>query len=856
MEPVTAKTETRYVERHICPSLKDIASRLAEQAIEASLAHPRLCGAPLAGAGAGCGVVRGLCYSKPMIKVPTFLLGKPFQEGELEKISKVDFEKNKLYFAQQIIQKLQAQRVIGHSCPERVDHSLIFFSHFLKKRLKEDAIAYPEFITAYDLLVDRLPMFRLIRNLSKEIRQDPREVSSQLMMFLVLWGGEKFYQMPYESIKTFIEFNKRDVLEIIQKSRKKVHKISRQVFSLMGRGEIHRTLLHGTRLATLYCMRMSQTFELIPSGTLFNEGNPVFNGELIGSSFFENKNFISFSNSSKSFNDQFWKGRDSILETPTATFFLQSILYSLKKENHFGFSKTYGYDPKKDAEHFSNLLVNFRTELNLLFQSIINFQNDCSEENKIKLKECQTKFAGFIDYSTAVVLRKIALSTEDITDHIHDLRDNIYLFVIEKLESGLIDKNQSEFFRQLHRNFHLRTFAALNNSSKKHFKSSEAEELEYLQDQTPIIFGTHNMHPKKNIHGYAERLLSRHTPDFLLCLKKDRSRIQSVLGSSDIPVLDMRCIAFMETLIMLSGEHIRQLNLPRRLDLGSVMSDVQQALNDTLPIIIPYYATPLPEKPKADLAELSDDQKLEKMKEITNPYFETHFKEKMTVKCSYKDYIDQVKSLRSPARLTHGVVHMMRTVIFSQVFLRLSKPDASMKDIYLTAIAAAFHDSARQDEGEDRWDTQSAWNLRTFLNIVKEATTELEFDDDKTVARIWVQDEDIEVYYRSIYEKDGIKMGANPSIQKRIDEAIKAVHDADCMDIYRCVGDTFDQTKLKSYSEESARFVELIEACKRFIFETESLDWKVKLEYQSDHPYQDMLELLKKPEYSIIQTYL
>jgi hypothetical protein len=77
---------------------------------------------------------------------------------------------------------------------------------------------------------------------------------------------------------------------------------------------------------------------------------------------------------------------------------------------------------------------------------------------------------------------------------------------------------------------------------------------------------------------------------------------------------------------------------------------------------------------------------------------------------SHGTYVREVAAGRIPARPAYGVVHAVRVTLFApgvdSAVRRVGRP--LLSDPFGVAMAAAFHDVARQDEGEDLWDDESA----------------------------------------------------------------------------------------------------------------------------------------------------
>jgi len=70
------------------------------------------------------------------------------------------------------------------------------------------------------------------------------------------------------------------------------------------------------------------------------------------------------------------------------------------------------------------------------------------------------------------------------------------------------------------------------------------------------------------------------------------------------------------------------------------------------------------------------------------------------------------------ARYSHGIMHTASTAIYVPALVNLYRRyhdmeaiELSDEDIKLLQIAALWHDAAREDDGEDKWDHESALML-------------------------------------------------------------------------------------------------------------------------------------------------
>lgn len=145
------------------------------------------------------------------------------------------------------------------------------------------------------------------------------------------------------------------------------------------------------------------------------------------------------------------------------------------------------------------------------------------------------------------------------------------------------------------------------------------------------------------------------------------------------------------------------------------------------------------------------------------------------------------------ARYIHGITHVSRTAIYILVLANLYRryqlseiEQLNPEDIKLLQIAALAHDSAREDEGIDRWDHESSlilyYYLRRILNVpVAKAKIIAEAVANKDIS-------DKGYFYISELNNGLINCGFNSTINilnfnKTIYQQL--IHDADCLDIIR-----------------------------------------------------------------------
>lgn len=145
------------------------------------------------------------------------------------------------------------------------------------------------------------------------------------------------------------------------------------------------------------------------------------------------------------------------------------------------------------------------------------------------------------------------------------------------------------------------------------------------------------------------------------------------------------------------------------------------------------------------------------------------------------------------ARYHHGMAHVSRVALYVPVFANLYRKcgvtDAEAitpERLKLLQIAALFHDAAREKEGKDLWDHESALMLYVYLRRRMNVPVE----EAKLIAEATANKDLPEEGYFTIHET------AEGLISSNFDPAItpenfsknvygKLIHDADCLDIQR-----------------------------------------------------------------------
>ncbi len=288
---------------------------------------------------------------------------------------------------------------------------------------------------------------------------------------------------------------------------------------------------------------------------------------------------------------------------------------------------------------------------------------------------------------------------------------------------------------------------------------------------------------------------------------------------------------------------------PTELQSDKISNFANQTLQPTYPRSahqnsIHSYLNTVKIDPNLFIAESAADQKMKisrMLQTIALPLYKrpvpanaTRLNEKkdgrISLGCNYIDLYGMQKKSH-PARLFHGTMHCVRVTLWTQILCEVYKffRNEEIKNKILLATAGALHDVAREGEGRDYWDEESAEALKTLLNRIPESQ------------------EDSEIYVQAIREKD-------PIGDKFSTDEQRIVHDADCLDIMRIHrGNSFNPDNLCFYREALKKykdpkdlhyFKQLIKEVDDFIQLTEYMTTRINFEYHSNDFYSELINLL------------
>lgn len=201
-------------------------------------------------------------------------------------------------------------------------------------------------------------------------------------------------------------------------------------------------------------------------------------------------------------------------------------------------------------------------------------------------------------------------------------------------------------------------------------------------------------------------------------------------------------------------------------------------------------------------------------------------------KLDHNARLEKVKKKELPARDIHDCMHATRAALWSQL-LRLLYIKLSVQiqgnPVHL-ALTAALHDAAREDDGDEFWEDESAELVSIQLRAIGV--------DDQAL---------LEHYRRAVSEKDYPICNTTQAI----------IHDADCLDIMRVIPlVAFQRDRLYIYRErpKDREYLDaIIKEIAEVITLTDTPEVKTFMEHRSTDLFGDLVRFLfliheKQPE--------
>lgn len=361
------------------------------------------------------------------------------------------------------------------------------------------------------------------------------------------------------------------------------------------------------------------------------------------------------------------------------------------------------------------------------------------------------------------------------------------------------------------------------------------QELKAVLDSNPypIIFASQTIdpvsHSPKYFKGEAEFVVENKQyfgKDIQIAFtdKDNIEALEAVLKPFGVQVFDLDMARYLETMSMIIGS--QDIEVTKKFNIQSKINFILQR------DVLREYASLFPKEP----VYKNTNGEIIKLK---NPDFGR-------AGLKYQSYLKAVKEGDILPRNVHGAMHATRTTIWSQLLLNLySNIDLTKTGLrtdinpLALAIAAAYHDGARDDDGPDHWDIPSS---EKFLHYVKSGN----FDFP-----------DVNKYVHALANKD-------PEDNKFTCLIQMIVHDADCLEIIRVLRslDQFQKNRLailqlEHLSDEQLNEIDLvILEVSKFIEMTESRDIKHKFEEESRDYYLDVILLMNSDEFPTLYRLL
>lgn len=216
------------------------------------------------------------------------------------------------------------------------------------------------------------------------------------------------------------------------------------------------------------------------------------------------------------------------------------------------------------------------------------------------------------------------------------------------------------------------------------------------------------------------------------------------------------------------------------------------------------------------------------------------------------------------SRTLHGDMHVNRAVLWATCFIHLSRIFSSNlslsfdeRDIKLIQIALLFHDAARENEGVDYWDRESAELLYYYLTTMLDINESLAALIAEAAANKDYREHQY-YYYLILEENNNIRWDRSPKLPVFL-HYHDYIHDADCLDIRRC-NPNFNGEYLAFYDKIARYDPKAMTALAQLIREATQLiddmrdglntfDAEHKKIFEREHQcYQNIIKILKDNE--------
>jgi len=212
-------------------------------------------------------------------------------------------------------------------------------------------------------------------------------------------------------------------------------------------------------------------------------------------------------------------------------------------------------------------------------------------------------------------------------------------------------------------------------------------------NQAPLVFGSSEFAVNKLSDADDEVVVTADLKlgedlDLIFTSAEAVEKVTKEVGKWHIRAFPLECARFLEM---------------RQMTLGSVAREqfIKDNSISTLAFhrdILPYYATPFPKQPFC--------KQNKKVVALGHP-----------PSFSYDEYIKAFQKGSAVARSTHGPMHASRAALFGIMLKNILVSKGLKLEVPLQMMIATvgLHDAARQDDGIDRWDNESAEIARHYV---------------------------------------------------------------------------------------------------------------------------------------------
>jgi hypothetical protein len=538
---------------------------------------------------------------------------------------------------------------------------------FLRDERIHNLRAYPQFCKAYDLLVDKNPVLKLLRTVSKEIRMVRyglvEAVSMRLIKMIALWDHPSQKKLDQSQTISYLRTNPKSFRGIYQR----ITAVAQRYFQDPFWYQCRDLWVHGTSSVTLPLVKKFDEKKFLSTSTLLKKGVAPFFGLLDSARVRKHEKKLSGQTLSPNFEEV------SFLPDNAGTQLLASIFYiSESNQGHFCRNMLF------------NLTETWKRVDPAAFKKVIR-ANLSGDVDEIMLSN-DALFHLQIDI---LRLRMVDL---DAREKLEDLKRHLTFF-IEK-ECSVINFESLDFVKSCSQ-------AALQAIDREIPFTLTPEEQKMFLEPYPILIGCPDQRPVRQENSYdgylnPEGIAIGKEIQMVFADKFNHAELKEILADDSVHVEDFDMAYMMETMEMFRGSSVE----PSLLQYNDFLKAQTQINHILQRDILPNYAARMPEKP----VYLDKHGRLQF---VPRPHYGNA--------SNYKDYIDQVENGKLP-RGIYDCMYAARVVFFGMVQVSLfQKKGRPVDNPILVAAAIGHHNSARQDEGQDLYAEASGENLRIYL---------------------------------------------------------------------------------------------------------------------------------------------